>query len=119
MSEQRSPRELRVMVLGSDSLGRGDHELGVLHLENLLRAFAFRDDIPDVIVCYNSGATLAGEDSPVLHVMEVFDQKGVDILVCRTAVGHYKLDGRLAVGRMVDMHEVADVLSRASHIIYT
>jgi intracellular sulfur oxidation DsrE/DsrF family protein len=106
------------MVLGSDSLGHGDHELGVVHLENLLRAFAFRDDIPDVVVCYNSGATLVGEDSPVLHVLEVFAEKGVDILVCRTAVGHYKLDGKLVVGRPVDMHEVADVLSRASHVIY-
>lgn len=118
MNEKQGANGLTVLVLDSATLGRGDDKLGAQLMENYLRAFAFRDDIPDVIVCYNSGATLAAEDSPVQPSLEVFAQKGTDIIVCRTCLGYYNLTDRLAVGRVGDMQMITEAISRASRLIY-
>jgi len=118
MNEKRSTDGSTVLVLDSATLGRGDDKLGAQLMENYLRALAFRDEIPDVIVCYNSGATLVAEDSPVQPSLEVFAQKGVDIIVCRTCLGYYNLMDRIAVGRVGDMQMITEAISRATRLIY-
>lgn len=111
--------ENTVLVLNSTTLGRGDDELGAQLMVNFLRTIAFRDDVPETVVCYNSGVRLAEQGSAAVPMLEVLSQKGSEIVLCGTCVNYFGLQGRLAIGRVGDMMGIVETLSKARKVIYT
>ncbi len=107
-----------VLALDSATLGRGDDTLGATLIVNFLRTLAFRDDIPETVVCYNTGVRLAEQGSPAVPMLEALVQKGADIILCGTCVNYFQLADRLAVGRVGDMQGIVDVLSKATKVLY-
>lgn len=107
-----------VLALSAATLGRGDDELGSQLMVNFLRTLAFRDDVPETVVCYNAGVKLALRDSPALPMLEALAQKGSDIVLCGTCVNYFQIADRLAVGRVGDMQGIVDALARADKVIY-
>lgn len=108
-----------MLVLDGATLGRGNDNLGATLITNFLRNLAFRDDVPETIVCYNGGVKLAQEDSAVLPMLQALAQKGAEIVLCGTCVDFFKLEGRIGVGRIGDMRGIVDALMTASKVIYT
>lgn len=108
-----------MLVLDADSLGQGDGELGSMLMVNFLRTFAFRDDVPGTVVCYNDGVKLAERGAAAVPMLEALAQKGADIVLCGTCVNYFNLSDRLAVGRVGDMQGIVDTLSKASKVIYS
>ena len=108
-----------VLVLDRGTLGRDNDELGAMLIVNFLRNVAFRDDIPETVVCYNSGVKLAEENSASLPMLEALAEKGADIMLCGTCVDFFKLEGRLGAGRVGDMRSIVDSLMTADKVIYT
>lgn len=80
-----------VLVLDAATLGRGDDDLGAQLIVNFLRTVAFRDEIPETVVCYNGGVKLAEQGSPALPMLEALVQKGSEILLCGTCVNFSSL----------------------------
>lgn len=107
-----------VLVLDAATLGRGDDELGAMLMPNFLRQIAFRDRVPETVVCYNTGVRLAEQDSPALPMLEALAQKGADIILCGTCVNFFNNAKQLAVGRVGDMQGIVDAISRADKVIY-
>lgn len=112
-------RERTVLVLDGATLGRGSDELGSTLIVNFLRNVAFRDDVPETIVCYNSGVRLAEADSATLPMLQALAEKGADIVLCGTCVDFFKIEGKLEVGRVGDMRGIVDALMTADRIVYT
>ena len=108
-----------VLVLGSDTLGRGDNELGQTLLVNFLRAVAFRDDGPQTVVCYNSGVRLAEIGSQAAPMLEAISRKGAEVLLCGTCVDYFQNRDRLAMGEVSDMPTIVDRLVVADKVLYT
>ncbi len=106
-----------VLVLDSTTLGRGDDQLGGMLATNFLRTIAFRDDVPDTIVCYNTGVKLAEKGSAALPYLEAMAQKGADIVLCGTCVNYFGMGELVGIGRVGDMHGIVDALIRADHVI--
>lgn len=111
-------RDRVVLVLDGATLGRGNDDLGATLIVNFLRNVAFRDDVPETIVCYNTGVKLAEANSEALPMLQALAEKGVDILLCGTCVDHFKLEGRLGTGRIGDMRCIVDSLMTADKVIY-
>ncbi len=111
--------EKTVLVLDGATLGRGNEELGAMLIVNFLRNVAFRDDVPETIVCYNTGVKLTEAGSAALPMLEALSEKGADIVLCGTCVDYFKLEGRLGVGRVGDMRGILDALMSADKVIYT
>ncbi|HEX2987392.1 MAG TPA: sulfurtransferase-like selenium metabolism protein YedF [Chloroflexota bacterium] len=107
-----------VLVLDAATLGRGDDELGAQLIVNFLRTMAFRDEVPETVVCYNGGVKLAEQGSPAVPMLEALSQKGAEILLCGTCVNYYQLGERLALGRVSNMQEIVEVISTAAKAIY-
>lgn len=116
--ERRRSNDSTVLVLDSTTLGRGDDELGALLMVSFLRTVAFRDDVPETVVCYNAGVKLAQQGSPALPMLEVLAQKGADIVLCGTCVNYFGIGDGLALGRIGDMQGIVDALARASKVLY-
>ena len=107
------------LVLDSDTLGRGDDELGGRLMVNFLRTLGFLDHPPEVAVCYNGGVRLAVGDSLALPFLQVLAEKGTEIILCGTCVDHFNIRDRIAVGRIADMHTIVESLMRADSLITT
>lgn len=105
-----------VIIINSDTLGRGDEGVGQTLLGTFLRKVLARPDKPDVIVFYNSGVKLLTRQSYFLDVLDALEISGVELLACGTCV--FKVCGQhsLAVGRISNMDEIADIIISAGKV---
>ena len=105
-------RELKskVLLLGSESCGSGDANLGFEILGTLLEALAKREDRPVAIICWNTAVKLLAEDSPLLVHLKRLEEKGVEILAGRLCVGELCIADKIAVGKVATMGEILDLI---------
>ncbi|HSB79895.1 MAG TPA: sulfurtransferase-like selenium metabolism protein YedF [Candidatus Methylomirabilis sp.] len=106
----------RVLLLGSEGMGRGDDSLGLTILGNFLKTLVGNPLRPEKIVCWNAGVKLLTRDSPVLGMLQDLEGVGVEILACKTCVEHFGLQGKLQAGEISTMPVISDVLMRG-HVL--
>ncbi|NHM33672.1 DsrE family protein [Neobacillus terrae] len=93
----------KVILVSSDQLGRGEKELGEGVLETFFTLLKQKDDLPAAIFFMNSGVLALTDDSfSSVHIKEL-EEKGVDILACKTCVDYYKVEDKLTAGKISGM----------------
>ena len=106
-----------VVVLSANVMGTGDEKLGT----SLMKAFVFavtkQDQLPETIVCYNTGAYLTCEGADTLEDLKALEAEGVNILTCGTCLDFYGIKDKLAVGAVTNMYEIVEVMEKAKHIV--
>jgi intracellular sulfur oxidation DsrE/DsrF family protein len=100
----------KVLILGSESIGRGDETLGFEILANLLEALSKRDDVPTTIIFWNTAVKLLAEGSPLLSHVKRLEEKGVKLLAGQLCVRELELMDKMAVGRLATMDEILDLI---------
>jgi selenium metabolism protein YedF len=106
-----------VVVISSDRMGEGDNDLGELLMGNFIKALKDLERLPERILFYNKGVTLATIDSPLLGHLKQLEKMGVEIQLCGTCVAHYKLNEKLGVGILSNMYTIAEIMSSAGKVI--
>jgi selenium metabolism protein YedF len=106
-----------VVAVDTDSMGRGNDELGAVLIKGFLFAVSRLETLPKTILFYNGGAKLTTEDSASLEDLRLMEQQGVEILTCGTCLNYYGLTDQLAVGSVTDMYTIVERLSRAEKVI--
>ena len=111
------PRGGRVVVLSSNKMGVGDDKLG----EKLMKAFVFaltsQDDVPDKVICYNSGAFLTTEDPDTVRDLKKLEEAGTTVMTCGTCLDFYGIKDRLQVGVVSNMYDIVEAQMQAAAII--
>ena len=112
-----SRRKGMLVVLSGNVMGAGDAKLGT----SLMKAFVFaltkQDQLPDTILCYNTGAYLTCEGADTLEDMKLLESEGVTILTCGTCLDFYGLKEKLAVGGVTNMYDIVERMESAAQII--
>ena len=112
-----SRRKGMLVVLSGNVMGTGDAKLGT----SLMKAFVFaltkQDQLPDTILCYNSGAYLTCEGADTLEDLKLLESEGVTILTCGTCLDFYGLKEKLAVGGVTNMYDIVERMENAAQII--
>ena len=112
-----SRRKGMLVVLSTNTMGSGDPKLGM----SLMKAFVFaltkQDQLPETILCYNTGAYLTCEDADTLEDLKLMEAEGVTILTCGTCLDFYGLKEKLAVGGVTNMYDIVERMERAASII--
>ena len=106
-----------VVAVDTDSMGRGNDELGAVLIKGFLFAVSRLETLPKTILFYNGGAKLTTEGSASLEDLRLMEQQGVEILTCGTCLNYYGLTDQLAVGSVTDMYTIVERLSRAEKVI--
>ena len=110
-------RKGMLVVLSGNTMGTGDERLG----KSLMKAFVFaltkQDQLPDTIVCYNTGAYLTCEGADTLEDMKLLAAEGVSIFTCGTCLDFYRLKEKLAVGSVTNMYDIVERMENAAQII--
>jgi selenium metabolism protein YedF len=110
------PRSM-VVVVSSESLGRGDEELGRRLMAAYLDTLGqFAREITH-IVFINSGVKLATEGSPVLEQVQALERMGAKVLSCGTCLNHFGLTEKLKVGTVSNMLSILEILAGASKVL--
>ena len=112
-----SRRKGMLVVLSANTMGTGDSKLGT----SLMKAFVFaltkQDQLPDTILCYNTGAYLTCEGADTLEDLKLLESEGVTILTCGTCLDFYGLKEKLAVGGATNMYDIVERMENDAQII--
>ena len=106
-----------VVAVDTDSMGRGNDELGAVLIKGFLFAVSRLETLPKTVLFYNGGAKLTTEGSASLEDLRLMEQQGVEILTCGTCRNYYGLTAQLAVGSVTEMYTIVERLNRAEKVI--
>ncbi len=106
-----------VIVINSETMGKGNDELGALLMKAFVHTVIDLDRKPDIMIFYNTGVKLTAADSPVADDLKKLQELGVRLLVCGTCVNFFNLKDKIAAGVVSNMYDIAGTLSTAGRII--
>jgi selenium metabolism protein YedF len=106
-----------LLFVASDALGRGPAELGERLMGAFFTTLLEASPRPATVVLMNTGVRLAAEGSRALDELRALAGGGTDILACGTCLGYFELTGKLAVGRVSNIHEIATLLMEADRVV--
>ncbi len=107
----------KVVVLHSDTMGRGDDELGRMLIPKFLNSLWKNDAKPDVILFYNSGVKLLAERGAILEALRNLEASGVELVACGTCVSYFKLNDEIRIGRVSGMDEIVTTMMQAECVV--
>ena len=107
----------KVVVLHSDTMGRGDDELGKLLVPKFLNSLWKCETKPDAILFYNSGVKLLAEGGAILEALKNLEASGVELVACGTCVSYFKLNDKIHVGRVSGMDEIVTTMMQAESVV--
>jgi selenium metabolism protein YedF len=102
----------KVILLASDQLGKGEQELGEGLLETFFTILKQKEELPATVFCVNRGVFTLTEGSLVSLQLKELEEKGVDVLACKTCVDFYGLNEKLAAGKISSMAQFAELASK-------
>jgi intracellular sulfur oxidation DsrE/DsrF family protein len=102
----------KMILVSSDQLGKGDKQLGEGILETFFTLIKQRDTLPAVIFFMNSGVLTLTEKSFVSVHLKELEEKGVELLACKTCVDHYKIADQLVAGKISSMAKFIELAEK-------
>ena len=100
----------KTFVIQSETMGRGEEELGKVLMTNFLRLLGESEAKPSTIFLMQMGVRLACLGSAVLDHMKKLEQQGVEILACSTCLDYYQLKDKMAVGKASTMGKAIQLM---------
>ncbi|MEH6992747.1 DsrE family protein [Neobacillus drentensis] len=102
----------KIILVSTNQLGRGDQQLGENILETYFTLMKQREELPAAVFCMNSGVLTMTDDSFVSVHLKEMEDKGVEILACKTCVDHYKVEEKLTVGKISGMADFIELSAK-------
>ena len=107
----------KVVILSANTMGSGDEALGKKLMKAFIFALTSQDDVPEKVICYNSGAFLTTEDPDTIKDLKSLEEAGATIMTCGTCLDFYGLKEKLQVGIVSNMYDIVEAQMNASLII--
>ena len=109
--------EPTILLVASNTLGRGDDELGSVLMRTFIHTLGESDIKPHKIIFMNSGVKLVTQGSDVMDDLRALEKETVEILACGTCLGHFGLKDAVEVGRISNMYEITMALMKSTKVI--
>lgn len=106
-----------LLLIASDTLGRGDEELGDILMRSFIHTLGEVTPKPNRIIFINSGVKLVTKGSEVIDDLQALKDQGIEILACGTCLGYYNLKEAVEVGQISNMYDITSALLQAGKII--
>ncbi len=107
-----------VMTVKRNRMGDGADELGEILIKAAINTIPDMDIKPNKMIFFNSGILMTLNDSAVLESLKKLENLGIEILVCGTCLDYYQKKEELAVGRISNMYDILDSMSKASKVVF-
>lgn len=104
-------------VLTSDTIGRGDDELGRVLMHAFLKTLPEISPKVTSVIFMNSGVKLACGSSDFIPALKKLQSQGVDILVCGTCLDFFNLKNDLKCGKVSNMFEICTLTANSDRVL--
>lgn len=116
--ERTAPSGQKILLLlTTDSLGRGNEELGRKIVINFIRNLKEMGGELWRLVLLNGGVKLAVEGSEALPQLQDLARRGLDILVCGPCLKTFDLFEKKQVGELLSMTDLISSMQVADKVI--
>ena len=102
--------EGKVVIVTSDTLGKGDDRLGEMLMASFLRTLGDNETKPAQMIFVNGGVRLVCEGSRVLEHVKRLAAAGTEVLACTTCLEYYDIVDKLQVGEPTSMPKTVAAL---------
>src|SRR5512137_961212 len=107
-----------IIVFKSDGMGVTDNRgLREVLARKFLALIADANMLPKAICFYTDGVKLVCEGSPILAELQALEQRGVDLIICKTCLDTFGLADRVRVGVVGGMTDIITAMWQADTII--
>ena len=106
-----------MIVVGSETLGRGDDALGHRLMLKFLTQLATQDTKPSLVAFLNSGVRLLARGSDAVPMLVSLEKDGTDIVACGTCVEHYQMLDLLAIGRVTGQRAIVGSMNSCAKVV--
>lgn len=106
-----------LLLVKSSGLGEGEVDLGEKLIASFFAVLADSETIPSRIGFLNSGVFLTTEGSQVLEAIRKLEERGVEILSCKTCLDYYGRADKLEVGKPTDMKQTVGALMSYHRVV--
>ena len=106
-----------LVVLSANVMGTGDEKLGKALMKAFVFALTKQDQLPETILCYNTGAYLSCEGADTLEDLKSLEAEGVTVLTCGTCLDFYGIKDKLAVGSVTNMYDIVERMESAKTVV--
>jgi len=106
-----------IIILSSNFMGSGDDDLGRLLLKGYINTIDQLENLPQEIICYNSGVILAIKGSDTAQSLKKIERQGVKISLCGTCIDYFGLKNNFEVGSVTNMLYIAEKLASDVRIV--
>ena len=106
-----------VIVFSQNVLGQGDPTLGATLMKSYIFSLTQLDEIPDILIFFNSGVRLTTAGSPALEDLKKLSDAGVQIFSCGTCLNFYGLQDKLEVGEVTNMYSIIEMQMQAGTVM--
>lgn len=106
-----------LVLVGSDTLGRGDDLLGDKLMMSFLKTLKEMGAELWQLIFVNSGVKLTIDTSPALAELQEYEKNGVIVLACGTCLAHFQLSERKRVGQTTNMLDIVTAMQLADKVI--
>lgn len=112
-----APTEGAVLMVTSNTLGKGDEKLGKVLMKSFFYTLTEVEGVINTAIFMNSGVFLTTEGSEIIEYLSALEQDGVKILSCGTCLDYYQLKDRLVAGTVTNMYNIVEALAAAHKVI--
>ncbi len=106
-----------VIVISEDRMGRGNDELGYVLIRAFFHTLLEIENLPDMIIFYNTGVRLTEDNSEVIDDLRELENLGVEILICGTCTNYLEISDRVSVGTISNMYDIATYMTGAGRLV--
>ncbi|MGO9370620.1 MAG: sulfurtransferase-like selenium metabolism protein YedF [Syntrophobacteraceae bacterium] len=115
--QQDQARIKTLVVLTTDSAGKGNDDLGRNIVTNFIKTMKEMGDDLWRLVLLNGGVKLAVEGAEVLPQLQALAHEGLDILVCESCLKTFGLLEKKRVGEVTNMLDIVTSMQVAEKVI--
>jgi intracellular sulfur oxidation DsrE/DsrF family protein len=102
---QTKKKSTAIMVT-ANGMSNAAPELSKTLLSNYLKLIEEENLIPNTILFYGEGVKTVVEGSPFLDSFSKLEQKGVNLIVCKTCLNFFELTEKVKVGKIGTMTDI-------------
>lgn len=106
----------RILIM-TDSIGRGEAELGRKLMGKFLAELSVSDTKPSAIMFANEGVRLVCEGSDVLDDLQLLEEDGVMIRACGTCLDHLGITEELRIGGIGTVTEMVGAILADDEVV--
>ncbi len=112
------PETGNIVCFKSDKMGFGSEELGSILIKGCINTIKEITPLPSKLIFYNSGVKLTVSDSPIIASLKELESFGVEILICGTCADFFDIKKNISVGKISNMYDILNTLSKSLKVIY-